>query len=137
MRVSNDISQTGFTGWLSVNGLSEPQQAAYNKIADELSQYVASRRYLNFYINGSARGDCHAVWSGVEPKYIIMHTQVADGYTPTAINSTATHDPSEILKIAKDLIDQHENSELYKIYTYHKENALFTKIKNYLKKFFS
>lgn len=135
MQISS-IKQSSFKGSINVSGLSNKQKQAFDTICPALEKQVKSIKNLNLNINGSLDKDIISIWSGKEPRYIHMSTQVRSATVPTAEIAIESLEPKTILESAQNLINKHLNSKFYKetIESVSKHN-LFTRFLNRIKSF--
>ena len=103
---------------------------------EALEKQVKSIKNLNLNIAGSLDKDIISIWSGKEPRYIHMSTQVRSATVPTAEIAIESLEPKTILESAQNLINKHLNSKFYKetIESESKQN-LFTRFLNRIKSF--
>ena len=137
MKVESINNQTNFQGYITISGLSKSQQKAFDGIKDTLYKKVADKDYLILNINGSISSSCISSDYRIDPKYILMNTQIKSATVPTANTHTDSLNPDKILKIADEVIDQHLKSDLYKRAINGEFESTWTRIKKKFHKLFN
>lgn len=130
MQIQQINSQPNFQGLITVSGLSKSQEKVYNGLKDMLYKKVADKDYLILHINGSISPVYIANDSKIDPKYVIMHTQVKEATAPTAIASMKSLSPNDWLKNADRVISAHLESDLYVKAIDGKLDSFWVRLKN-------
>lgn len=137
MKVESINNQTNFQGSITINGLSKSQQKAFDSIKDTLCKKVADKDYLILNINGSLSSSYISSDYRIDPKYILMDTQIKPATVPTASTHTSSLNPNKILKLADEIINQHLKSDLYKRAINGEFESFWTRIKKRFYKLFN